>query len=125
MRGLCFLLICFQCHAMKVPARDLNVLPSCAGEISAQSPETCANSNVADVESSRRWVYSVSMQIFHDMYQVFCSKNAGGDRFFEEYGEFDPPVPENGMLDLKTRYLMWAKENGVTVPNNGDELVMP
>ena len=70
----------------------------------------------------KRCIYSVSMRVFHDMYEIFCSKYLGGDQFFEDMDEYDPPSPENGMMDLKTRYFKWAAENNITIPNNGDGL---
>lgn len=65
---------------------------------------------------------TVKMDVFHDMYEVFCSKGAGGDRFFDEYEVFDPARPENGEKTFKTRYEEWAREKEIAIPNNGDKL---
>ncbi|MDR2781832.1 MAG: hypothetical protein LBB21_05280 [Holosporaceae bacterium] len=64
----------------------------------------------------------VSMSLFHEMYCIFCARGIGGDDFFDSFNELDPPTPENGNKDFRTRYTEWANEQGKRIPNNMDNL---
>jgi hypothetical protein len=69
-------------------------------------------------------VNHVSMSLFHEMYRCFCSFHMGGNAFFNDFSEYDPPNDGNGNKNFLTRYTEWAAANHVTIPNNGDAIVI-
>ncbi|MDR1236087.1 MAG: hypothetical protein LBJ96_03695 [Holosporaceae bacterium] len=65
---------------------------------------------------------TAKMQLFHEVYRVLCAHNLGGDRFFNDFNEYDLPDDENGNVDFHTRYIRWAEANHVAIPNDGDTI---
>ena len=66
---------------------------------------------------------TTKMEIFHEMYTIFCSRGLGGDVFFNDYNGDDPATDENGLKTFEQRYRDWAGTNGKNVPNNEDSLI--
>ena len=67
-------------------------------------------------ESSVDFSCHVGMRLFHEMYSSFCRTGIGGDCFFRNVSQYDPPSPENDYKTLEERYDAWRKANHVELP---------